>query len=190
VWRSLHRALLGEIGLADLFDWSSTCLDSPSVAAQRGERTGLNTLDRGRPGTKWHIVTDAGGVPLAVALTGANRHDPKVLEELADYIPSVETARGWSRSRPDKLHAHKGYDYPHCREDLRQRGISTRIARRGVESNERLGRHRWVVERSFAWISGHRQLAVRYERRADVHEAFLLLVCSFVCLRLPLCLRL
>ena len=55
---------------------------------------------------------------------------------------------------------------------LRRRGITPRIARRGVESSERLGRHRWVAERTLAWFARFRRLAVRYERRADILEAF------------------
>jgi transposase len=55
---------------------------------------------------------------------------------------------------------------------VRRRGIKSRIARRGIESSERLGRHRWVVERTLAWLDRYRRLAVRYERRADIHEAF------------------
>ena len=65
---------------------------------------------------------------------------------------------------------------------MRTRHITPRIARRGIESKERLGRHRWVVERSFAWLNQFKRLAIRYERRADVHEAFLHLGCALICL--------
>ncbi|MBA3825916.1 MAG: transposase [Ktedonobacterales bacterium] len=64
-----------------------------------------------------------------------------------------------------------------------RRGICPRFARRGVESSERLGRHRWVVERTFAWLNRFRRLVVRYERRADLHLAFTLLGCSLICFR-------
>jgi transposase len=57
-----------------------------------------------------------------------------------------------------------------------------RIARRGVEISERLGRHRWVVERTLASLNRFRRLANRYERRADIHEAFVTLGCSLICL--------
>jgi transposase len=66
---------------------------------------------------------------------------------------------------------------------LRRRGIECRIARRGIESSQRLGRHRWVVERTFAWINRFRRLAVRYERLADIHLAFVDLACALICLR-------
>jgi transposase len=84
---------------------------------------------------------------------------------------------------PVKLQLNKAYDYPRCRRALRRRGITPRIARRGVESSARLGRHRYVVERSLAWLVGHRRLQVRYERRADVLLGFLYLACALICLK-------
>jgi transposase len=101
-------------------------------------------------------------VPLAIALTGAHVHDSKVFELLFDSIALVKGKRGRPRSRPDKLHADKAYDYPRCRHFLRKRGIKARIARRDVESGERLARHRWVVERTLAWLFRCRRLCVRY----------------------------
>jgi transposase len=68
-----------------------------------------------------------------------------------------------------------------CRQVLRRRGITPRIARRGVESTTRLGRHRWKVERSLAWLLANRRLTVRYERRADILTAFLRLACALIC---------
>jgi len=79
------------------------------------------------------------------------------------------------------VHADKGYDYARCRIACRKRGIVPRIARRGVESSERLGRHRWVVERTLVWLNRFRGLTVRYKRRADIHQAFRSLGCSLIC---------
>ena len=89
---------------------------------------------------------------------------------------------GRPRRRPAKLHLDKGYDYPRCRRALRRRGITPRIARRGIESSGKLGRHRYVVERSLAWLVGYRRLQVRYERRADILAALLQLACALICL--------
>ncbi len=105
---------------------------------------------------------------------------------LVDAIPSIIGPRGKPgrpRKRPAKLHGDKGYDYPALRRTLRRRGITPRIARRGIESSERLGRHRWVVERTLAWLLGCRRLGVRYERRADLLRGLLHLACSLTCLR-------
>jgi transposase len=135
-------------------------------------------------GTKRHIVVDHHGVPLAVTISGSNVHDSKRLDVIVDAIPPLRLPgkrRGRPRHRPVKLHADKGYDYPHCRQALRGRGIIPRIARRGIESRKRLGRYRWVVERTLSWLNRFRRLKVRYERRADIHEAFLTLGCALVC---------
>ena len=147
-----------------------------------GAGTGPNPLDRGMSRSKRHVVTEARGVPLAIALTGAHVHDSKVFEDLIDSIGPVRGKRGRPRRRPGKLHTDKGYDYARCQRFLRKRGIQARIARRGVESGERLGRHRWVVDRTLAWLSRCGRLCVRYERRADIHEAFLILRCALICL--------
>jgi IS5 family transposase len=80
------------------------------------------------------------------------------------------------------VHADKGYDFLRCRQFLSRRGIRVRIARRKVESSQRLGRHRWVVERSPAWLSRYRKLTIRYERKPEIHVAFLTLACALVCL--------
>ena len=146
---------------------------------------GPSPTDRGKPGSKRHLVSDRKGVPLAVVLSAANVHDSKVLEEAVDAIEPIKRPRGEPgrpRKRPEKLHADKGYDFGRCRKALRKRGIKARIARRGIESSEKLGRHRWVVERTLAWLARYRRLTVRYERRADIHEAFLHLGCSLICL--------
>ncbi|MFH5926832.1 transposase, partial [Roseomonas sp. SXEYE001] len=71
---------------------------------------------------------------------------------------------------------------PSCRQECRARGITSRIARRGLESSIHLGRHRWIVERTFAWLARYRRLSIRYERRANIHLAFTTLACALVCL--------
>src|ERR687889_2467226 len=148
-----------------------------------GQKTGPNPTDKGKSGSKRHIVVDREGLPLSMIHTAANVHDSKVLEEAVDAIsPIRKPRRGRPRKRPKKLHADKAYDFPRCREALRKRGITPRIARRGIESSERLGRYRWVVERTLAWLGRYRRLTVRYERRDDIHEAFLHLSCSLICL--------
>ena len=118
-------------------------------------------------------------------LTAANVNDSTVFEELVDAIePIKRPGRGRPRKRPDKLHADKAYDLKKCRKALSKRGIKVRIplARKGIESSEKLGRYRWVVERTLSWFAKFRRLTIRYERRDDIHEAFLHLGCSLICL--------
>ena len=126
-------------------------------------------------------MVERGGLPLATLLSGVNRHDSVVFEELLDAIPPIRQADGRRRKRPAKLHADKGYDIPRCRQALRRRHIRVRSARKGIDSSERLGQHRWVVERTLAWLNRFRRLTVRYERRADIHQAFLTLGCCLIC---------
>jgi len=116
-------------------------------------------------------------------VTGANRHDSVVFEQLVDALPAIAGVRGRPRRWPTKLHADKGYDFTRCHEHLRLRGIKDRIARKGIERNDRLGRHRWVVERSHAWLASFGKLRVRFERCIDSHLALLSLACCVICLR-------
>ena len=120
-------------------------------------------------------------MPLAIDLTAANRNETTFLETIVDEVEPIRTPNGGRRKRPDKLHADKGYDSASNREVLRERHITPRIARRGIDSSERLGRYRWVVERTLAWLNRYRRLRVRYERDASIHRAFLFLGCALIC---------
>jgi transposase len=126
-------------------------------------------------------VVDAQGIPLAELITAANFHETRLLESLLDAIPPVRGQVGHPRRRPAKLYADKGYRSRRNQQLLRERRIKSRIARPRIDSSDRLGRHRWVVERTFAWLNQMRRLIIRYERRADIHEAFLRLGCCLVC---------
>ncbi|WP_433662426.1 transposase [Nocardia sp. CA-128927] len=64
---------------------------------------------------------------------------------------------------------------------MRDRGIAVRIARKGIESSQKLGKHRWVIERSIAWLFGYRRLNIRYERYAHHFCAFLTLAATLTC---------
>jgi len=90
-----------------------------------GKKTGPNPTDKGKSGSKRHVVVDRQGIPLAVVHSAANVHDSKVLEEAVDAISAIRKPhRGRPRKRPAKLHADKAYDFPRCREALRKRGIT------------------------------------------------------------------
>ena len=88
--------------------------------------------------------------------------------------------RGYGRS---KLHADKGYDNPRVRRCLRRRGFTARIARIGRDSSQRLGRHRWVVERTIGWLLSYKRLALRYNRTALTVTALARLVITLICAR-------
>jgi transposase len=148
-----------------------------------GVQTGPNPTDRAKLGSKRHLICDGRGVPLAIRLTGANRNDSQQALELVDAIPSLQGGRGRPRHRPDCVLGDRGYDAESIRRGLRARNIVPFLAKRNTEHGSGLGRWRWVVERTFAWLNQFRRLRVRYEKRADIHEAFLSLGCALICWR-------
>jgi transposase len=147
----------------------------------RGKKTGPNPTDRRKAGSKHHVLTDAHGIPLVATLTAAHRHDVTQLLPLVDAMPTLRGRPGRPLRKPRLVQGDRGYDSQPHRDQLAQRGIASQLAKRGRAHGSRLGRTRWVVERTIAWLHRFRRLAVRYERRSCVHEAFLTLACSLVC---------
>lgn len=132
-------------------------------------------------GSKHHLITDANGVPLAGILTGANRHDVTQLLPLMEAIPPIAGKPGRPLQRPQSLCADRAYDsWPH-RMMLSCYGTEPVIAQRNTEHGSGLGIFRWVVERTLSWLHQYRRLRIRYERRADIHEAFLTVGCVLIC---------
>lgn len=153
------------------------------VSDELWAQTGPSPVDRGRPGSKHHLIADATGIPLAVILTGGNRNDVTQLIPLLQAIPPVRGKRGRPRRRPDVVLADRGYDHDKYHKQVRYLGIRPLIARRGTEHGSGLGRQRWVVEQAFALLHRFRRLRVRWEVRDDIHEAFLSLGCALICRR-------
>jgi transposase len=183
VWDRLHEVLLDELQEADRIDWSRAAVDSTHARALGGgEKTGKNPTDRSKLGTKHHVVTDAQGVPLVVTITGSNVPDVKELLPVVDAIPNVSGKVGHPRKRPDVLYGDRGYDSEPHREELRRRGILPRIARRGTEHGSGMGIYRWVVERTVSWLHSFRKLRLRTDRTAGIHEAFVALASSLICM--------
>jgi hypothetical protein len=118
-----------------------------------------------------------------VRLSAANLHDCQEALALFDAIPPVRGPRGRPRRRPAKAHGDKGYDHAKIRRGLRRRHIAPRIARRGIESSQTLGRHRWVVERTMAWLHRLKRLRIREERGDQMHAAFLQLGACIILFR-------
>jgi DDE family transposase len=142
---------------------------------------GRKSVDRGKPGSKLHLVCDGGGLPLTAAVTAANVADTTLFQAVLDDVPPIRTLSGRRRTRPGTVHADKAYDGGANRAYLRRRGIRSRVARRGVESSVRLGCHRWWIERALSWLSCFRRLQVRWNRDAGRWFAFVLLACAVVC---------
>ncbi|WP_435847772.1 IS5 family transposase [Streptomyces fumanus] len=183
VWGKLHRLVLDELGSRGALDWSRCATDSVNMRDERGDLTGPNPVDRGKKGSKIHLITERTGLPLSIGISAANTHDSQGLELVRGILPSVRSRRGPRRRRPAKLHEDKGYDYDHLGKWLRLRNIVPRLARRGIESSQELGRHRWTVERTVAWLSGCRRLHSRYQREAEHFLAFAGIAATLICFR-------
>lgn len=161
---------------------SNCCTDSASSARstgrgrggldrgpgrKRGDLTGSNPVDGGKPGTKTYVLCDRRGKWLNVLISAANTHDSHLLLPLLDSIAQIRSPRGRPRHRPAKLHADKATDQPAPRTEVRRRGIAVRIARKGIESSQRLGRHRWIVESCLSWLLRNHRLIRRYNRTPE-----------------------
>jgi transposase len=121
-----------------------------------------------------------------VLLTGGNRNDITQMIPLLDAIPPVRGRRGRPRRRPRRLYGDRAYHSRASRRELRRRGIQAKIAWPNSPHGSGLGTKRWVVESTIAWLHQFRRLRVPYERRDDIHEAFLAIGCSLICLTLLL----
>src|SRR5262245_4316856 len=134
-----------------------------------GEKTGPNPTDRAKSGTKRHILTDGGGVPIAITITGANTPDMEGIRELLD-ARIVWPAAGTEQH----LCLDKGYDYVVVERAVRQRrfqphirpgGEEQRACRRGTRAR------RWVVERTHSWFNRYRKLLIRWEKKPQNYLA-------------------
>jgi len=118
-----------------------------------------------------------------VKLTAGNRHDVTQLLPLVDGIPPIRGKPGRPLRHPKTLFADRAYDSQPHRMELSCRRIEAVIAERNTEHGSGLGVFRWVVERTISWLHQFRRLRIRYERRADIHMAFLTLGCILICHR-------
>jgi transposase len=100
---------------------------------------------------------------------------------LVEAIPAIRGKPGRPRRRPERVQGDRGYDSQPHRDELHRRGIASNLARRNTEHGSGLGKHRWVVERTIAWLHQFRRLRIRYERRDDIHRAFMAIGCALIC---------
>ncbi|MFI7349497.1 IS5 family transposase [Streptomyces sp. NPDC049936] len=181
-WRRLHNEVLDRLGAVGAIDWSAALVDSASVRAKGGP---ARRAESGRPGQTRHqdyMLTDAQGLLLHRSLCcehprqpcsqASGRGSPR--RALAARTPTPQTRQAPRRH---------GHDCPEIRRWLRNRNITPKIARRGIESRERLGCYRWKVERSMSWLFNYRRLTIRYERKSRYFAAFLSLAATLCFIR-------
>ncbi|WP_408996956.1 IS5 family transposase [Streptomyces ipomoeae] len=173
VWQHLHELLLSELRAADLLDFSRAAIDSSHIRAMKGgPTTGPSPVDRGKAGSKHHLIVEAHGIPLIQA------------------VPPIRGKRGRPLRRPKHLYADRGYDHEAYRDKVRRFRITPHLARRGTGHGSGLGVYRWVVEGAIALLHWFRRLRTRWEIRDDIHHAFVTLGCAVICrrrLRTALC---
>jgi transposase len=176
--------MLDHLRAAGRLDLYRAIADRTSVrAVHGGHKTGPNPTDRAKAGSKHHVLTDANGWPLSTQVTAANVNDVTQLEPLLAGVAPIRGRPGRPRRKPRRVQGDRGYDAQPLRDRLRAQGIVPELARRGTAHGSGLGRTRWVVERTIAWFHQFRRLRNRYERRADIHEAFLHLASALICWR-------
>ena len=147
------------------------------------KKTGANPTDRGTQGVKRSLLTEAAGIPLAVVIDGANRHDMKLVERTLD---SIMAKRPWpTRAKPQGLCLDKGYDFDEVRAIVREFGFTAHIHARGEEAKaikEEAGfkARRWVVERTHSWMNRFRRILVRWEKLPETFIAMLHLACGII----------
>jgi transposase len=184
VWRQLHAILLAELNGADRIDWGRALIDASfAKAPEGGEDTGPGPTDRGKSGSKHHVMTDAQGIPLAATVTAANVNEVTQVFQVLDDLPPVGGKPGPKRRKPRRLQGDRGYDSEPVRRGLRRRGITPVLAARGTAHGSGLGVFRWFVERTIAWLHSFGRLRRRLDRHTGIQEAFLQLACALICLR-------
>ncbi|WP_420707163.1 IS5 family transposase [Streptomyces sp. NRRL S-1448] len=184
VFERLHPILLAKLNAAGELDSSRACVDGSHVRAKKGgAATGPSPVDRRKTGSKHHLICDGEGTPLKVFTTAANVNDITQTLALVDGIPHVAGRPGRPRRRPDALLGDKAYDSRAVRCELRKRRIVPVISRKGAPNIQGLGKLRYVVEQTFALLHQFKRLAIRWERRLELHDAFLSLACSLICWR-------
>ncbi|MFJ4429309.1 transposase [Streptomyces bobili] len=165
VWGRLHEAVLHRFDDAGFIDVTRVILGTAHVRAEKGANTQVRAPWTGASRVpKIHVLIGRERTALLVGHSARNVHDSEGLKAMvAGHQTRHDPHRG-RHFKPQRLHADKAYHIPHLRKWLRGKRMGVRIARKGIESSERLGRSRWVGERTVSWLSGYRHLSPRGER--------------------------
>ena len=168
-------------------DWGFLSMDGAMTKAPLGgEKTGPNPTDRAKTGAKRSLLTEAHGVPIGLAIDGANRHDMKLVRPTLDSIVVDRPAP--SATQPQGMCLDKAYDYDDVRAILAEFGFTAHIRARGEEAKALVREagqraRRWVVERSHSWMNRFRRILVRWEKKPEHYLAFLHFACALIAFR-------
>ncbi|HEX2951924.1 MAG TPA: IS5 family transposase [Armatimonadota bacterium] len=168
-------------------DWEWQSMDAAMTKAPLGGKdTGHNPTDRSKIGTKRSILTEGNGMPVAVMVAGANRHDMKLTEGTLERL--VVTRPDPTAAAPQHLCLDKGYDYPQIEELVARWGYTAHIRRIGEDAStqERTPGYRarrWVVERTHSWMNRFRRMLIRWEKKNENYLALVHFACAWITFR-------
>lgn len=128
------------------------------------------------------MLTDGAGIPLAIVVDGANRHDSKLVEAT---LNQVQAAGPDPAELEQNLCLDKGYDFAFVEDLLAQYGYTVHLRSRGEEKQDKAQipgyrARRWVVERTHSWMNRFRRLLIRWEKKKDNYLAMLHLACAYI----------
>ena len=151
-----------------------------------GKKSGPNPTDRAKKGVKRSLLTEAHGVPVGLAVEGANRNDFKMMKATLESI-LVKRPKP-TRKKPQGLCLDKGYDYDEVRDLVKEFGYTAHIRTRGEEAQTLKHQagfkaRRWVVERTHSWMNRFRRILTRWEKKAENYLGLLHLVCAVITYR-------
>jgi putative transposase len=187
VFLKLWQAGLEQFDELRGIDWEWLSIDGAITKAPLGgEKTGPNPTDRGKSGVKRSMLTEGHGVPIGLAIDGANRHDMKLTRPTIEGI--VIDRPKPTPEHPQNMCLDKGYDYDEVRNTLNAFGFTAHIRARGEEARaikKEAGfrARRWVVERVHSWMNRFRHLFVRWDKKPENYLAFLHFACGLICFR-------
>jgi putative transposase len=187
VFLDLWRAGLLEYDFLQGIDWSFVSMDGCMTKAPLGgEKTGKNPTDRGKRGVKRSQLVDGNGIPVGVAVEGANRNDMKLVQQTLESIPVARPEP--TEAAPQGMCMDKGYDYAEVREIVEEFEFTAHIKARGEEAKEIKKRagfkaRRWVVERTHSWLNRFRGILIRWDKKPENYIAMLHLAFAVITYR-------
>lgn len=187
VFLKLWQAGVSEFDELQGLDWGWLSMDGAITKAPLGgEESGPNPTDRGKSGVKRSLLTEGHGVPVALTVKGANRHDMKMVRQTIESVV-VERPEP-TPEHPQGVCLDKGYDYQEVRDILVEFGFTAHIRSRGEEARELKQEagaraRRWVVERTHSWMNRFRRILIRWEKKPENYIGFLHFACALIAFR-------
>lgn len=183
VWENLHKVSLQDLQKKEKTDWSRAIVDTFSVRPFFWAFRQDQVPQTWKNGNKHNILSDCQSTPLASKVTTTNRHDVTQTLALVNSVLPIVGKPDRPRFRTEILKGAPPYDSQSFKLELIKRDIIPKITKRYTPNGSGLGVTRWVVERTLSWLHQFRRLRTRYEKRLDIHQAFLTIGCCIICFK-------